>query len=104
MAAKRYRKPVAKPGQLLVKFGSPGNGDQPAICYAWGGFGAASGDGRALSNALEGPRHVPISMSEIIAGKGELGDFVEIKSLLSELEERGYDLTTFKLTIEQKKS
>lgn len=34
--AKRIMVPVAKPGQLLVKWGRPSRGESPDLMFAWG--------------------------------------------------------------------
>ena len=81
---KRIRIPTAKPGELKACYGRAERGDTPDLCYVWGGEGAASADGRVLSQALEG--------AEVFDGK----------NLRQELEARGYDLTTLRFSIQQK--
>lgn len=78
---KRFRTPRAKPGELVAAYGRV-DGDL-AIGYAWGGQGAQSPDGRILSTALEGA---------IIHGG---------RTLVEELESRGYDITTLRFSIRQ---
>lgn len=80
---KRYRRVEAKPRQLVAAFGR-GEDASLDLQYAWGGKGAQSPDARCLSNALEG---VPIHGG---------------KCLREVLEERGYDITTLKFSIELK--
>lgn len=83
---KRVRVPgPAKPGEQKVSWGRPGAGQEPAVCYCWGGKGADKSDSRLLCMALE---DTPI---------------YEGRSLVEELERRGYDITTLKVTIQMKK-
>lgn len=79
-----YRTPHAKPGELKSGWGKAG-GSQPAINYAWGGGGADGPDARIVCNALE--------EAPVYGGR----------SLVEELEQRGYDLTTLKFSIRLKK-
>ena len=80
---KRVQVLKAKPGQLRAGWGRPEPRETPDVCYAWGGAGADSSDGRILCNYFENTvRHG--------------------STLLRELEERGYDITTLKFSIEMK--
>lgn len=79
---KRYRAPTAKPGELKAAFGRVDGALD--IGYAWGGAGAHSPDARILSRTLE---DTPI---------------FEGRTLVQELEHRGYDLKTLKFSIMQK--
>ena len=81
---KRLRNPVAKLGELKAAWGRVERGDTPSLVYAYGAGGAGKPDARILSTALE----------ELIVFNG--------KSLIEELEVRGYDLTTLKFSIQQK--
>lgn len=86
MSGRRYRTITAKPGELRAAFGrDDARGNSPDIMYAWGGGGSSSPDGRVLSNAFE----------EAIVFDG--------KPLRKVLEERGYDITTLRFTIQQKR-
>jgi hypothetical protein len=82
--AKRIMVPVAKPGQLLVKWGRPSRGESPDLMFAWGAEGAAKSDARVLSSAFEEC------------------DVFDGQNLRQVLQERGYDITTLKFSIEQK--
>ena len=82
---KRLTVPTAKPGEQKVCWGRPGKGQTPSLCYAWGGNGADYSEGRLLCRTLE---DTPI---------------YEGRSLVEELERRGYDITTLKVTIQMKK-
>lgn len=84
MSAKRYRVPSAKPGQLIARFGKVDSYNDPSIVYAWGSEGASKPDSRLLSEALE---RAPV---------------YDGRSLVEELEARGYDLTTLKFSIQMK--
>lgn len=84
-ARKRYRMTSAKPGELKAAWGRGDvRGDPPDLQYAWGGRGASSPDGRILCNALQ-EAHV-----------------FKDRTLVQELEDRGYDITTLKFSIQQK--
>jgi hypothetical protein len=84
MSGKHTFVPVAKPGQLLVKWGRPERNDNPAICYAHGGKGSSRPDARMISNFFE-----------------EIENF-DGKNLRQELVIRGYDLETLKFSIKMK--
>lgn len=83
---KRVYVPVAKPGQLIAKWGRPSHGELPDLSYAWGASGAAKSDARILSSAFEEC------------------DVFDGKSLRTELEARGYDITTLRFSISQKEA
>jgi hypothetical protein len=91
---KRLRTPKAKPGELVVAWGRVDKHETPSICYAYPDRDGKC-DSRLLCDALEGPRYRPDFRN------GHAGYTVE-KSLMKELEERGYDLTTLRLTIRRK--
>ena len=78
---KRVPVPTAKAGQLVARWGRPSRGEAPDLVYAWGGAGADKSDSRCLMNALE---DAPTS-----SGRG----------LRSELESRGYDISTLRFSI-----
>ena len=82
--AKRVRVLQAKAGQLRAAWGKPCAWGEPDLVYAWGANGASKPDGRILSEAFENT------------------DVFDGKSLRVILDERGYDLTTLKFSIEQK--
>jgi hypothetical protein len=79
---KRYRMPSAKPGELLVKYGKDEFGEED-LYFCYGANGACRADSKLLSSAFSRD-----------TGSG--------KSLLKELEDRGYDITTLKLSVMQK--
>lgn len=81
---KRIHVPVAKPGQLLARWGRVEPGEPPSVVYAYGAAGACKADSRVLMEALEGAR------------------VFENRSLVQELEARGYDITTLRFSIEIK--
>lgn len=92
MSKKRYRVPEPKPDTLKVCWGRADSYSEPSLVYVY-----PDRDGKAatrlLMTALEGDRYAP--------DFGPRGYKVE-KSVAKELEERGYDLTTLKLTIKRK--
>lgn len=76
---KRWRCPKAKQGELKAQYGKLRYCD-PDILYVGGGM-TSNSDRRMLHNVFSGPTHL---------------------SLYGELEARGYDLTTFKFSIQKK--
>ena len=88
MSAKRWREPKAKDGELKAQWGKLQH-DTPDLCYAWGD-GCSRRDGHLLHNVLTGERFSPG-----LPVKSE-------KGLVAELEERGYDITTLKFSIQKK--
>lgn len=78
---RRYREPVAKPGELKAQFGKERFSGAPDLLYAYGGYGAAKADARVLSAALE----------EVAVFDG--------KPLRQVLKERGYDITTLRFSV-----
>jgi hypothetical protein len=90
---KRYRQPVAKPGELKIVYGKPGRHDEPDLCVAWGGGGADKSDGRTAMHALTEKRLGYSFPSMAIEQR---------PSLVEELESRGYDITTLRFTIQRK--
>lgn len=82
MSNKRWRTPSAKPGELKVAFGQE-HGELD-LYYCHGGGGAGRADSRLLSIAFEST------------------DIIDGKNLRQELQDRGYDITTLKFSIQQK--
>ena len=79
---KRFRTPKAKDGQLLVKYGQQYGDRDLFYCWPENGDGMRA-DSRLLMNALE---------------RVEIYDRKPLRKLL---EERGYDITTLKFTIQK---
>lgn len=79
------RRQSAKPGQVVVWYGKLDKHDKPDLCVAWGGDGAGSSDGRLFFHILKDIK---------------LWDWGT--DMLQELEKRGYDLNTLKISIQQK--
>lgn len=78
MAQKRYRAPKAKPHELLVQYGKAFGDLDLYFCH--GGGAATSRDAKLFMMAFE-------------------RDLGWGKTLRQELVERGYDITTLKLTV-----
>lgn len=78
--SKRYRLVSAKPGQIKAAFGRDDCGNID-LQYAWGGSGAQKPDARVLSSAIE---EAPV---------------FEGKCLREVLTDRGYDITTLKISV-----
>jgi hypothetical protein len=84
---RRYRKPEAKQGELLVKYGKEFGDEDLFYCHPENECGM-SRDSRMLAIAFERTVLFP-----------EDG-----RTLRQELEARGYDITTLKFSIMKKKS
>ncbi len=80
---KRYRMPVAKNGELLVKYGKLDGTNQLLYCYP-DNTTRMRGDSNLLIYFFEGK---PLDPK---------------KSLIEELTDRGYDITTLKFSIMKK--
>jgi hypothetical protein len=79
---KRWRVVRAKHGELRASYGRGEYGSDIDIQYAWGG-GASKPDARILCNALE---EYPV---------------YDGRSLVKELEARGYDIATLRFSIQR---
>lgn len=90
---KRYRTPTAKPGELKAAYGRADRYSEPSVVYVWGGDGAAKGDARMLASLIEDKRKEYAFPSMQIEDR---------PSLIEELEARGYDITTLRITVQQK--
>lgn len=84
----KYGQPKAKFGQIKVQYGySRYDGEDHFMCY--GGHEGSRRDARLLMHAINEKRYC------VHSKKYE-------KSLIEELEERGYDIKTLKISIEKK--
>lgn len=77
----------AKPGELKIGFGRDGDEDGPDIVFAWG-EGLTKADASLLWYHFSNER-------ADYTGK-------PVPSLLNELKDRGFDLSTLKLTVRKK--
>ncbi|MCB1757520.1 MAG: hypothetical protein KDJ38_18505 [Gammaproteobacteria bacterium] len=84
---KRYRTPKARPGQLKAQWGKLPE-EAPDLVFCWGN-GISRCDGSMLHSFLDGKRYNPIRK-------------IYENSFLDELQERGYDITTLKISVEKK--
>ena len=96
---RRYRRRKAKPGQLIAYYGKAERWDKPDVCISWGGGGAEQADASLLYVALCAKRMEPCLRSE----SPIRSDHKFVESFVEELEKRGYDITTLKFSIEQKR-
>lgn len=96
---KRWRTPVAKPGELKIAYGRVDRHEGPDIVYCWGP-GTSRRDTLLLHHRLGSPQ-VELVHGDDAVKLGRNWNFG--KSFLDELEERGYDLTTLKFSIQKKK-
>jgi hypothetical protein len=90
---RKFGPPRARPGQLKVQWGKIADHD-PDLVYARG-EGVPSADGWLFHDALTSPNWKgPLSRDK----------FAFDPSLLEELEARGYDIKTLKISIEKKRT
>lgn len=92
--AKRYRTLKAKPGELRAYYGKADEHCGPDICYAWGP-GTHRTDPRLL--------HSTFSCERLTHDFPTLNTKYE-PSFIKELEQRGYDITTLRFSIQMKKN
>ncbi len=90
MTKKRYRALTARPGELKLGWGREDRYNNPGIMVAWG-EGVARGNGSYLLYALGYDTFGP---------EGAGGEMRP--SFFKELEERGFDLSTLKITVQKK--
>lgn len=91
---KRYHTPKAKPGELRALYGKADRWSGPDVCYVWG-EGVPGCDARLLHSTLSNKR---LTLDFPNAGHKFEQSFVD------ELEERGYDITTLRFSIQKKPS
>lgn len=80
---KRYRTPTAKPGELKIAYGKE-RGNNSELFFCWGGEGAGKRDSNMLMHFFHQAR---------LADNG--------RSLVEELQARGFDITTLKFSVKQ---
>ncbi len=91
---KRVRTLTAKPGELKVGWGRADAHSDPDLCCAWGPWEhRVSPDARMLLGVLSDKR--------MRYGFPKM-DIIYEPSLREELEARGYDITTLKISIQKK--
>jgi hypothetical protein len=90
--AKRVRVPDPKPGVLEARWGRADSFNKPSVVYVHGGGGSVKADARLLSTMFEGR---DVDTGSLVFGRTG-------KSLIKELEDRGYDITTLKFSIRLK--
>ena len=88
----RKRRPKAKPGELLAYYGAYAGEVEPDLRLAWGGGGASKADAHFLCFALSDEPAKAVKYSD----KSQDYPF---RSLIAELEARGYDLNTLRFSI-----
>lgn len=92
-AKKRYRVPRPKPGHLVVTWGKADRHALPSIVYVYPDRDGRC-DARVLGDVLEGRRYLPDHQAA--------GGYRVERSLADELEARGYDLSTLRISITRK--
>lgn len=92
---KRWRTPTARPGQIKIAYGRIDRHNNPDLCVAWGPGTDMKCTGRLIMNAI-----TEKTLHAKFPGPGH-----EYRpSLVDELEARGFDITTLRITIEKKET
>lgn len=87
---KRYKTPVAKPGEIRIVYGKADRYSEPDLCVAWGEGTDMKCTGRLIMNAI-----TEKTLRAKFPGPGH-----EYRpSLVDELEARGFDITTLRISI-----
>lgn len=81
----RVRIPKAKPGELLVRWGRPDRGEDPDVVFCWG-EGVSKRDGN-------------LAHYHLATDRPHFGEPKVSPSFIKELEARGYDIRTLKLSV-----
>lgn len=97
---RRYRRRNAKPGQLIAYYGVAERGDNPDVCWAWGGEGVGKRHGNLLAYYLTQKRVELVFGEERIANGGQHYKFGD--SFLEALDKAGLDITTLRFSIAKK--
>lgn len=96
---KRLRAPKAKPGELRAQWGKLPH-DNPDICYAWGA-GLSKREG-AFLHGVFGSKQVRLAWTDEDRRKTGGRPYYFDKTVIEELQERGYDITTLRFSIQKK--
>lgn len=91
--ARRYRTPTAKPGEIKIVYGKADRYSSPDLCVAWGDGVDMKCTARLIMNAIDQK-----VMRPTFSERGY--DFGP--SLIEELEARGFDITTLRISIQRK--
>lgn len=92
---KRNKILQAKPGQLIAYYGNAEKGDTPSLCTATSRENGSRADGHLLLMAL-------CDNPAMMATHSQEKDMWPFRSLIEELQARGYDLETLRFSIEKK--
>ncbi|MES2173832.1 MAG: hypothetical protein V4523_07780 [Pseudomonadota bacterium] len=90
---KRWRTPTAKPGEVKIVYGRIDRHNNPDLCVAWGPGTDMRCTGSLMLHALTEKR----LQHKFPSGGTEYGP-----SLIEELEARGFDIQTLRITISKK--
>ncbi|WP_311270336.1 hypothetical protein [Sphingobium sp. WCS2017Hpa-17] len=90
---KRWRTPTAKPGQIKIVYGRVDRHNNPDLCVAWGAGTDMKCTARLIMHAI-----TEKTLHAKFPGPGHEYH----PSLVEELETRGFDITTLRITIEKK--
>lgn len=93
--SKRAHGSKARPGELKAQWGREDRFSGSDVIFAWG-TGVDRSDARLLNSILCSDRFYPAFLD------GPLGTYRTERSFVSELEARGYDITTLKFSIQKK--
>lgn len=92
-SAKRYRTPAAKPGEIKIVYGRLDRHNSPDLCVAWGPGTDMKCTGRLIMNAI-----TEKTLRPKFPGPG----YEYEPSLVDELEARGFDIETLRISIMKK--
>ncbi|WP_037477590.1 hypothetical protein [Sphingobium sp. ba1] len=91
--AKRYRTPTAKAGEIKIVYGRPDRYNNPDLCVAWG-----PGTDMRCTASLMMHAITEKTLRPKFPGPG----YDYEPSLVDELEARGFDITTLRISIMKK--
>lgn len=90
---KRWRTPTAKPGEIKIVYGRVDRDNNPDLCVAWG-----PGTDMRCTASLMMHAITEKTLRAKFPGPGHEYH----PSLVDELEKRGFDITTLRITIQKK--
>ena len=93
--AKRVLTSKAKPGELKAQWGKEDRWSGADVTFAWG-EGVSRCDASLLHTIMGTTRFYPAGMDK------PLGTYRTEHSFIDELEARGYDITTFRFSVQKK--
>lgn len=90
---RRWRSPTAKPGEIKIAYGKVDRYSSPDLCVAWGEGTDMKCTARLIMDALN---------QKPMGYKFPTMEIEYHPSLIEELEARGFDITTLRITVQKK--